>query len=151
MHKVLVVEDDHTSRTLLFALLTNQAMTCDGAGDGAQAIAMLRQKRYCAILLDLMLPDVNGFEVLRFLRVERPEALGRVIIVTAAGENTLRDFDSDGTFDLLRKPYDIGEVRHIAQRCAEQCGIEHHSEARTDSPEGWGGGTTPPTVPEQSR
>ena len=150
MHKVLVVEDDHTSRTLLFALLTNQAMTCDGAADGAQAIAMLRQKPYCAILLDLMLPDVNGFEVLRFLRSERPDEVGRVIIVTAAGENTLRDFDADGTFHMLRKPYDIGEVREIAQRCAEQCGIDHHNPSKTGSPEGLGGGMTPPTIPESS-
>jgi two-component system, NtrC family, response regulator HydG len=146
MHKVLVVEDDHTSRTLLFALLTNQGMTCDGAEDGAEAIAKLRQKPYCAILLDLLLPDVNGFEVLRFLRVERPDEVGRVIIVTAACDTTLRDFDSGDTFHLLRKPYDIGEVRQIAQRCAEQCGIDH-TEARTDLPEGWGGEMTPPTVP----
>jgi serine/threonine protein kinase/CheY-like chemotaxis protein len=115
-----------------------------------QAIAMLRQKPYCAILLDLMLPDVNGFEVLRFLRSERPAELGRVIIVTAAGDETLRDFDTDGTFHLVRKPYDIGEVREIAQRCAEQCGIDHHNPSKTGSPEGLGGGMTPPTIPETS-
>ena len=125
MHKILVVEDDPSSRTLLFALLNGRAISCDGAADGAEAIAKLRQHRYCCILLDLLLPVVNGFEVLQFLRSERPDALSRVIVVTAATEDTLRGVNAAGIYGLLRKPYDIAEVRTIAQQCAEQCGHEH--------------------------
>ena len=148
-HSVLVVEDDDASRTLLFAVLSGQSIRCDGAGDGAHAIAKLRQNKYCAILLDLMLPEVNGFEVLRFLRAERASDVRRVIIVTAACDTTLRAFDAAGTFEMLRKPYDVGEVREITQRCAEQCGYDHHL-AKTDEPEPWSGETTPSKAPRQS-
>ena len=114
-HHFLLVEDDPAIRSLLITILGKRKnTTVDCAIDGEQAIALLRAKPYSAVLLDLMLPNVNGFEVLRAMRSIAPEMLMRTIVITAASESTLRDFDHTTVFALLRKPFEptdlLGQV-----------------------------------------
>jgi DNA-binding response OmpR family regulator len=115
---VLLIDDDPAVRGLLAALLNRDGLPSEAAADGAEAISRLRRNDYDAIILDLMLPELNGFEVLRFLKAERPHLLSRVVVITAATESTLRDFH-DGTLvsALLRKPFDIVELSDAVRRC----------------------------------
>jgi DNA-binding response OmpR family regulator len=117
---ILIVDDDPSVRALLVALLTRRGYAYTLAEDGEAAVCHLRRTRYDAVLLDLMLPKLNGFEVLRFLRAERPQALGRVIVLTAASNATLRDFDSRGIRALMRKPFDIDELMRELDVCCAQ-------------------------------
>jgi CheY-like chemotaxis protein len=115
--RVLIVDDDPGVRTLLVALLAHRGYAHELAEDGDEAIARLRRSAPDAVLLDLMLPKMNGFEVLRFLRAERPQTLPRVIVLTAASNATLRDFDTHGIRALVRKPFDINELLEEIDVC----------------------------------
>lgn len=107
---VLVVDDDAAIRTLVRALLERQGIVVDAVGDGASALRLLQSIQYDAIVLDLMLPGTNGFEVVRHLKNVSPEVLDRVIVVTAAADRTLTDFDSAVVRKMLRKPFDIDDL-----------------------------------------
>jgi CheY-like chemotaxis protein len=124
-HNVLVVEDDPKARVLLTAVVAGQGHSCECVEDGAAAIAKLRRSQYCAVLLDLLLPQVNGFEVLQFIRSERPQMLPRTIVVTGADEATIEHFDEDSVWTVLRKPLDIGDLVSIVHECAEQDEHDH--------------------------
>ena len=114
---VLVVDDDPVIRTLILALLERKGHPAEAAFDGDDAIARLRRKKYDALVLDLMLPGHNGFDVLQYLRAEKPEALQRTVVVTAASESTLRYFDEKTVHALIRKPFDIDELAHAVDDC----------------------------------
>ena len=117
MSTVLVIEDDDAIRVLITALCKRLGLTVEVAADGAAGVAMLRKREYDALLLDLMLPKVNGFEVLREVRASAPSLLSRTIIITAVSDATLRDFDGGGTLVLLRKPFDIADLHDALVAC----------------------------------
>lgn len=107
---VLVVDDDEIVRELIATILRRSGLKVDCAADGDAAFRHLRARAYDSVILDLMLPRMNGFELLREIKSSLPELLPRVVVVTAASEQTLRDFDSSGIRSLLRKPFDIDEL-----------------------------------------
>lgn len=133
---VLLVDDDPAVRSLLAAILTRDGLPHEPAADGAEAIARLRRRDYDAVILDLMLPERNGFEVLRFLKAERPHLLERVIVITAASGSTLRHFsDRALLFDLIQKPFDVVDLSDTVRACVRKATL-----ARSAS------GTPPPTA-----
>lgn len=114
---VLLIDDDPCVRGLLAALMKRDGLAHQSVDDGAAAVALLRRSDYDAVVLDLMLPSLNGFEVLRFLKAERPHMLPRVVVITAAGDATLRDFDDGRRVSaVLRKPFDINELSEAVRR-----------------------------------
>ena len=124
---ILIIDDDPGIRGLLTVVLNRKGFDCAVAIDGAEAQKLLRVHDYDAILLDLMLPRLNGFEVLRFLKAERRAMLERVIVVTAVAEVTLRDFDDQKlVWALLRKPFDLNRLIETVTACAENT-IEQRS------------------------
>jgi DNA-binding response OmpR family regulator len=124
---ILIIDDDPGIRGLLTVVLRRNGFDCDVATDGAEAEKKLRTRDYDAILLDLMLPRLNGFEVLRFLKAERRNLLERVIVVTAVAEITLRDFDDQKlVWALIRKPFDLNRLIEIVTACAQNA-IEQRS------------------------
>jgi len=117
---ILIIDDDPGIRGLLDVVLRRKGFECDLAVDGAEAEKKLRTRDYDAILLDLMLPRLNGFELIRFLKAERRHLLERVIVVTAVAEITLRDFeDQTLVCALLRKPFDLNQLIAAVSACAE--------------------------------
>lgn len=124
---ILIIDDDPGIRELLTVVLRRKGFDCDIAIDGAEAEKKLRTRDYDAILLDLMLPRLNGFEIIRFLKAERCAMLERVIVVTAVAEITLRDFhDQQLVWALLRKPFDLHNLIETVTECAANA-IEQRS------------------------
>ena len=118
---VLLIDDDPAVRSLLAAVLNHDGISSERAQDGVEAIARLRRRDYDAIVLDLMLPEMNGFDVLRFLKAERAHLLSRVVVITAASESTLRHFhDRALVHALLRKPFDIAELSAAVRACIKR-------------------------------
>ena len=114
---VLLIDDDPSVRGLLAAVLARDGVVHESACDGAEAIERLRRRDFDAIVLDLLLPERNGFEVLRFLKAERPHLLPRVVVITAASESTLRHFeDGERVAAVLRKPFDIAVLSDAVRR-----------------------------------
>lgn len=117
--RVLIVEDDSAIRQLLHRLLLRSGYLCDLTGDGNDAVSLLRRAEYDAILLDLMLPGQFGFDVIRFLNSERPRMSPRVIVLTAASDATLRDFDRSQVHAVMRKPFDVDALLDRVRACTD--------------------------------
>src|SRR4051812_9809426 len=114
---VLLVEDDPKMHEVLSALLHEDNITLTNAASAEQALAMVREKPYDLMLLDLGLPGLNGFEVLRRLKQNPLERPVPVIVLTAWNSTTdkLRGFEL-GAVDYLTKPFEAAELR--ARLCA---------------------------------
>jgi CheY-like chemotaxis protein/HPt (histidine-containing phosphotransfer) domain-containing protein len=114
---VLLVEDDPRMPEVLAALLHDDNITLASAKDASHALKSAREEHFDLILLDLGLPDVNGFDVLRQLK-ETPETQSIPVIVLTAWNSTkdkLRGFEL-GAVDYLTKPFEAAELR--ARVCA---------------------------------
>jgi DNA-binding response OmpR family regulator len=116
--KVLIVEDDDAIRAMLATILARNGYSSEQCGDGDEAVRRLRTNGYDAILLDLMLPGQFGFDILRFLNAERPAMAPRVIVLTAASQATLRDFDASQVHAVMRKPFDVHALLASVRDCA---------------------------------
>jgi CheY-like chemotaxis protein len=105
---VLVVEDDEPTQKLLVALMQRINLRATVAGNGAEAIDLLREKTFDAIILDLMMPTVGGYDVISF--VEQQPKQTPVIVCTAAGLRATADVNSSVVKAIFRKPFDIDEL-----------------------------------------
>jgi len=111
MHRVLVIEDEQDLAELLNYNLQKADLEVEVASTGASAIARARALKPDLVLLDLMLPDVAGTEVLRMIR-ESPE-LSRtaVVVVTAKGQEQDRILGLElGADDYVVKPFSVREL-----------------------------------------
>ena len=113
---VLIIEDDPSIATLIESVCKVSFLACERVRDGSAAIDRLRSTRYEAVILDLMIPRFNGFEVLAFLRAEQPHMLRRVIIITAMSAKTLAAFDASEVCCLLHKPFDVADLQDALTR-----------------------------------
>jgi len=103
---VLVVEDETDTNHLLCRLLERRGFACRGAADGQGALALAAELRPAAILLDLMLPDMSGFEMYQRLRHVGPLRLPPAVVVTAMDDEALRQLGYDlGADAYLTKPF----------------------------------------------
>src|SRR6267154_2655442 len=110
--EILLVEDDPRMPGVLSTLLQGDNVQLSGARDGIEALRLLQLRKFDLILLDLGLPGMNGFELLRQLK-ELPETESIPVIVLTAWNSTtdkLRGFDL-GAVDYLTKPYEAAELR----------------------------------------
>jgi two-component system, OmpR family, response regulator len=106
--RVLVVEDEPDLLASLVRALREDGYAVDGAADGDEGLFKALSADYDALLLDLMLPKVDGWELLRRLRVSKKTP---VLMLTArdAVRDKVRGLDS-GADDYLVKPFDLDEL-----------------------------------------
>jgi len=116
---VLVIDDDQALRGLFTTLLTRKGFAVDTANDGRVAYDRLQVHTYSVILLDLMMPEVNGFELLEKLRRDSPTLLDRVIVMTGANQRAVEPLKSKRICGLIRKPFDIDNLVSSAVACSE--------------------------------
>ena len=107
--RVLVVEDDFKLAAAIRRGLRFEGIVVDVAGGGEEAIRMIGATDYDAVLLDVMLPDVDGFETCRRLRAKG--AWLPILMLTArdAVEDRVRGLDG-GADDYLTKPFSLAEL-----------------------------------------
>ena len=98
---VLLVEDDPDLRVLVRAVLRNLVSEIDEATSGDEAVEKVRARPYDVVLLDLMLPRLNGFEV--YKAIQRMPKRPRVIVVSAIARYFDDRFDDDVV--VLQKPF----------------------------------------------
>ena len=118
--EILIVEDDLAIRRLLKMVLTREGFRVQEAADGAEAVLKLRKQNFDVIILDLMMPNLDGFAFLKSLSETDPARLKRIIVTSAASPNVIRDRLRGKPFDLLPKPFDISEVAQRVRACIEQ-------------------------------
>lgn len=106
--RVLVVDDERALRRLLRLYLEQEGYEVLEADDGLDALSLLRRARVDLALVDVMLPELDGFELVRRIR---PESGIPIILVTARGEETQRIAGLElGADDYVVKPFSAPEV-----------------------------------------
>lgn len=117
-YNALIVEDDPAIRRLVEKLLTRHAVNIETAIDGRTAIEKLKSKHYSVLVLDLMVPEVNGFEVIDFLKREGLHV--PVAVVSAVSQQALTQLDLDIVKLVISKPFDVEEfTKGVLSLCAE--------------------------------
>lgn len=116
--RVLVVDDDAEVRVLLASTFRQEGLSVDLAGGGAEAIDLLAAGSYAVVVLDLVMPQVDGFAVLDHLQ-SRDGAAPVVIVVTGAEEQIVSRLDPRIVHGIIRKPFDARELSNIVVACAE--------------------------------
>lgn len=108
---VLVVDDDASTQGLLVAVLKHLGLKPRTAGDGHEALAIIAAEDPVAIILDLLMPVLDGFEVLHTLSARSPHILRRLIVVTAAmGPRVDECRELRQVWSFFRKPMDIEQL-----------------------------------------
>ena len=107
--RVLVVDDEHTLADLVAMALRYEGWDVRTAADGASAVRGAREFRPDAVVLDVMLPDVDGLEVLRRLRAETPEVPVLFLTARDAVEDRIAGLTAGGD-DYVTKPFSLEEL-----------------------------------------
>ncbi len=114
---ILVVDDDDAIRTMVERVLRREQFEVESARDGFEAIEKLTRNDYATVLLDLMMPRVDGHGVLRFL--EQHPAPAPVIVMTANMQGGSEAAEARPVFRVLSKPFDISQLIEHVRQCAE--------------------------------
>ena len=133
--RILVVDDDASILLLTRTLLKRAGYHVDAAMNGRQALEMAHATHYDVIVLDLMMPEVNGHELLAGLAVRQQQARF-AIIMSAASEDVIRKATGPNVFAALRKPFDIDTLTTAVAACianepAETAGPPHDADDET--------------------
>ena len=106
--QILVVDDDPSIRNLLRLVAERRGLSVDMAADGAEALQLLAERRYALAIVDLMMPRVNGYELVTAIRrfTQRPA----VVIATAMSDSLVGLLDAEIVHTIIRKPFDIEMV-----------------------------------------
>lgn len=119
MNRVLIVDDDPSIRRLLATLAKREGIHADTAADGGEAIEFLEQQTYSLVLLDLMMPRINGFAVIDWLADNATQRKPVVFVISAYADQMYRSVDTSVVTGVLHKPFDVGEVgsllRHVVR------------------------------------
>jgi two-component system OmpR family response regulator len=107
--RVLVVDDEPTLTELLSSVLRYEGWDISTAADGSSAVRTAREFQPDAVILDIMLPDFNGLEVLRRLRAEQPNVWVLFLTARDAVEDRVAGITAGGD-DYVTKPFSLEEV-----------------------------------------
>lgn len=115
--KVLVVDDDDAIRKMVERVLRREHFEVESARDGFEAIEKLSNSDYGTVLLDLMMPRVDGHGVLRFLESHRPASAPRVIVMTANIQGAAETSNAPAVCHVIPKPFDIRQLISHVREC----------------------------------
>ena len=123
--RVLVIDDEPIVRNLARSILQTIGCICDDAEDAGQGLAALQKNAYDLVLLDLNLPDMDGYEVCRRLREHPVQAHLKIVVISGRGDqNQLAEALPLGADDYIAKPFGtrqlIARVQHVLQLKAAQ-------------------------------
>ena len=113
--EVLVVDGDASIRSLLEVVVRMLPRRPVVAADGRSAVALLTAHSFDALVLDLVLPELSGMEVLTFVKTHAPELLSRTVVVTTLPESQWSAARSCA--GVLRKPFAIDELQTLLRSC----------------------------------
>jgi CheY-like chemotaxis protein len=114
---LLLVEDDPAAAAIVSAIVEERGYEVTRADDGSEALVALANRDFDAIVLDLIMPELDGFSVLERLQSTKPYLVRRVIVTTGIPERYGGGFDLNGVCGLLRKPIDVSELKRLLDRC----------------------------------
>ena len=114
-NRLLVVDDEESLRTVLCSELVSEGFKVQNAGDGDEAIAILDKEEFDLVLLDIKMPRVNGFDVLKHVK-ERHPATKVVMLTGFADLKNAIESKKLGAEDFVSKPYDLVDLLTTIER-----------------------------------
>jgi CheY-like chemotaxis protein len=115
---ILVVDDDPGIRLFLVTFLRREGFRLLEARDGNEALAAMRGGRADLVLMDLMMPDVSGWDVLRERAADRSLRRIPMIVVTATNSGeAAADLVGQGVYAVLGKPFDLDALLMAVTTC----------------------------------
>lgn len=114
---ILVVEDDESIRRLVKMVLEREGYCVEIAGDGLEAVLKLGLADYDVIVLDLMMPNLDGFEFMATIAANDPSRLKRIIVASAASPGVIAARLHGLPFEVLAKPFDIRDLAASVRAC----------------------------------
>ena len=115
--RVLVADDDQAIRQLVCTIVKREGLEVDCAADGAEAIEMIQQHDYAVILVDLMMPRVDGFGVIDHLGRHPSEYKPVVLVITAYADQKFKEVDPNIVTGVVRKPFEVAELGNLVRLC----------------------------------
>jgi|DewCreStandDraft_4_1066084.scaffolds.fasta_scaffold37489_2 CheY-like chemotaxis protein len=116
--RVLCIDDEPGVIELISLILRSQNVQVDGAGSGVDGLAMMRQNPPDAVLLDIMMPEMDGWEVYKQMRAD--EALKKIpVIIVTARNSSFEEViarERAGVDDYITKPFVPNQVRESLRR-----------------------------------
>ena len=121
--KILLIEDEVKLAGFLAAGLRQAGHVCEHIGNGSQGLEAAMVGEYDLVILDLMLPSLDGFEVLRNMRSFRNTTPVIILSALSDPENIIKGLDL-GAIDYVKKPFDLNEllarVRTVQRRQSDR-------------------------------
>lgn len=112
--RALVIDDDAAIRILVTRILSRRGFLVDAAADGAEAIEDLLTHDYDLVTLDLMMPRIDGYGVVKYLQEHKPELFSRLIVMTAFSPHALETI-CPPVLRIIHKPFEIDELVREAE------------------------------------
>ena len=140
--RILIVDDDDPIRALLMTVLRRRAFRVDSARNGVDALEHLATCHYALVVLDLMMPRMNGYEVLDHLS-RMPSTTRPLVLVLTAGLEQRR-FDTSFVIGTIQKPFDIELLVDTVAGCLEATERREQLDSCQEIPQ------RPPVVPEDT-
>jgi CheY-like chemotaxis protein len=114
---ILVVEDDAIMQRMALKVLRSRGFTCELARNGREAVSMAGNLQPALVLMDLSLPEMNGWEATRALKANGSTASIPVVAITAHAMVGDREAAlAAGCSECLTKPYEITDLIALAER-----------------------------------
>ncbi len=112
--KLLIVDDNEGVRHLVARWLERAGFAVQEAGDGEEAVEMIRREAPDIVLADIRMPKIDGIELARMIKAEYPRV--KIILMTAySSPQTIAQARREGVDDYLEKPFTKDQVERIAR------------------------------------
>lgn len=115
--RVLVADDDQAIRQLVCTIVQREGLDVDCVADGAEAIEKLKTHEYAVVLLDLMMPRVDGFGVIEFVRTHPPLHKPVILVITAYADQRFKEVDPNIVAGVVRKPFEVADLGNLVRLC----------------------------------
>jgi DNA-binding response OmpR family regulator len=109
---VLIIDDNEQITKMISSFLDMSNHDCTVVNDGKEGLELIKTKQFDSIVLDLAMPEFDGYEILETLQKEDPSQIPKIIILTASSVSieTVRKFKELGVSSCLQKPVDIDQL-----------------------------------------
>jgi CheY-like chemotaxis protein len=115
--RMLIADDDAAIRRLFETLARREQIDCDVAANGREAIAALKEREYAVLFLDIMMPRVDGWGVLDYVRTRSTARIPSLFIVTAFLNQSVSAADAEIVSGIIYKPVDADEIAVLMREC----------------------------------
>ena len=109
---ILIIDDNEQITKMISSFLDMSNHECTVVNEGKEGLELIKTKQFDSIILDLAMPEFDGYAILESLKKEDPSLLQKIIILTASNIpiETLRQFKDLGIASCLQKPVDIDQL-----------------------------------------